>query len=168
MPILCQICRYCGKNPRCWCFGPDKLPIHTVRQCKRYQGKHCPCQWSSHAVTTRVAATCLQDGVKCQHGPNECKLNRLVSCAIHLNPDQNVWFPFVKCLESQVLSKVHPLEPAEQCAADAGINFTAVQECASGMQLGCHRFADTVLCQSLSRPTCVRHSFQQTLYSALV
>ncbi|KAL0018223.1 hypothetical protein WJX77_010691 [Trebouxia sp. C0004] len=73
-----------------------------------------------------------QDGVVCQHGPQECELNRILSCAMHLNSEQQVWFPFAKCLESPGPSKIHPLEPAEPCAQDASINYTAIQDCASG------------------------------------
>jgi len=76
----------------------------------------------------------------CQHGPQECELNRILSCAIHLNPDQQVWFPFAKCLESPGPSKIHPLEPAEPCAQDASINYSAIQDCASGKLKTCQEY----------------------------
>ncbi len=79
----------------------------------------------------------FQEGVVCQHGPQECELNRISSCAIHLNPDQQVWFPFAKCLESSGPSRIHPLEPAEPCAQDASISYSAIQDCASGKLKTC-------------------------------
>ncbi|KAA6423972.1 MAG: hypothetical protein FRX49_05931, partial [Trebouxia sp. A1-2] len=82
----------------------------------------------------------FQDGTVCQHGPQECELNRILSCAIHLNPDQQVWFPFAKCLESLGPSKIQPLEPAEPCAQDASINYSAIQDCASGKLKACREY----------------------------
>lgn len=73
-----------------------------------------------------------KDGIICQHGQQECELNRILSCAIHLNPNQRVWFPFAKCLETPGPGKIHPLEPAEPCAKDAGIDYAAIQNCSSG------------------------------------
>lgn len=84
----------------------------------------------------------------CQHGPQECELNRILSCAIHLNPDQQVWFPFAKCLESLGPSKIQPLEPAEPCAQDASINYSAIQDCASGKLKACREYT----CLSCSSP----------------
>ena len=115
---------------------------------KETKASIAPCQWLSCAVTSCISVCCSQDGVQCQHGPRECELNRVLSCAIHLNPDQHVWFPFAKCLESRALSKAHSIEPVEPCAADAGIDFRAVHECASGTQLGCPYFEDAGLCQT--------------------
>ena len=63
----------------------------------------------------------MQDGIICQHGQQECDLNRILSCAIHLNPDQNVWFPFAKCLETP-----------EPCAVKAGINYEKIHDCSTG------------------------------------
>lgn len=72
-----------------------------------------------------------KDGVQCQHGPRECELNRILNCAVHLNYDQNVWFPFAKCIESSIINK-QVLEPAEPCAAETGIDYTALHDCATG------------------------------------
>lgn len=152
MPVLCQICRHCGCKTLCRRRNEfDKIPIHTIWQRKRYQGKHGPNCWSSWAVTAHITVYNLQDGVQCQHGPHECELNRILSCAIHLNPDQFVWFPFAKCLESRALGKHHPLEPAEPCAAETGIDYTAVQDCASGTEPGCGCCEGPCLWQNITR-----------------
>lgn len=97
----------------------------------------------SHAVRDYLAIRYLQDGVQCQHGPRECELNRILNCAVHLNYDQNVWFPFAKCIESTITHKQF-LEPAEPCAAETGINYTAVHDCATGTH-HVQAFADSLL-----------------------
>lgn len=73
-----------------------------------------------------------EGGIACQHGPQECELNRVLSCAIHLNPDQLVWFPFAKCIEPPGPSKIQPLEPGESCAQEASVDYSAIQDCTSG------------------------------------
>lgn len=40
--------------------------------------------------------------IKCQHGPDECLLNTIEACAIHVWPDVNEHFPFVYCVEKLV------------------------------------------------------------------
>lgn len=73
-----------------------------------------------------------QDGAACQHGPSECGLNRILSCAIHLHPQQNDWFPFAKCVESRVLGKQEPIAVAVPCANETRLDFKAIQDCAEG------------------------------------
>ena len=46
----------------------------------------------------------IQAGPRCQHGPVECSMDRVQNCAIHLNPDQAAWLPFVACLEKNQVS----------------------------------------------------------------
>lgn len=43
-----------------------------------------------------------RNGTVCQHGPTECALNSLLSCAIALYPTN--WFDFAVCLEETVLA----------------------------------------------------------------
>ncbi len=52
-----------------------------------------------HRGTNPLHGVAIQAGPRCQHGPVECSMNRVQNCAIHLNPDQAVWLPFVACLE---------------------------------------------------------------------
>lgn len=75
-----------------------------------------------------------EDGAACQHGPSECGLNRILSCAIHLHPQQNDWFPFAKCVESRVLGKQEPIAVAAPCANETRLDFKAIQDCADGEQ----------------------------------
>jgi interferon gamma-inducible protein 30 len=50
------------------------------------------------------------DTITCQHGDEECKINRYESCAIHFMPEP---VPFIYCLESQ-LSRGVDLEKASR------------------------------------------------------
>jgi interferon gamma-inducible protein 30 len=72
---------------------------------------------------------CLQDGsVQCQHGPAECRLDRVINCAAHLFPGQAAWLPFVTCLEGA------PRDAREKavagCAEGAGMDPSALLHCA--------------------------------------
>lgn len=68
--------------------------------------------------------------MKCQHGPAECRLNRVINCAQALHPEQGHWLPFVRCLES---SRPFEMEKqVERCAQDTGIAADALQACATG------------------------------------
>ncbi len=61
----------------------------------------------------------LQGEIACQHGPNECKLNRVLACAVSIKQKQADWFPFAKCLEGKYPDE---LAAVESCAKDAGID----------------------------------------------
>jgi interferon gamma-inducible protein 30 len=73
-----------------------------------------------------------QKGPVCQHGPVECSMDRVINCAIALNPGQGNWFPFVSCLEqhpgSQMASQIQP------CAEQARMDAKAINACAAGDQ----------------------------------
>lgn len=68
----------------------------------------------------------------CQHGPVECRLNRIINCATHLHPGQDMWLPFVECLEGA------PHEQSEawvdKCAGQTGLDAQALHGCAEGEQ----------------------------------
>ena len=107
------------------------IPYGNAKQTKARHQKQTRLAYCSVSISKTLLLT-TQDGVVCQHGQQECELNRILSCAIHLNPNQRVWFPFAKCLETPGPGKIHPLEPAEPCAKDAGIDYAAIQNCSSG------------------------------------
>jgi interferon gamma-inducible protein 30 len=55
--------------------------------------------------------------LQCQHGPEECAGNRVEACAMHLHPDQDVWFPFVLCFEENFPgNREFAARTAEKCA----------------------------------------------------
>ncbi|KAL3078084.1 hypothetical protein niasHT_036967 [Heterodera trifolii] len=56
-------------------------------------------------------AKVLENGtIKCQHGPEECRINKFHSCAIHFMHDP---MPFIYCLEKLISSGI-PLEKASK------------------------------------------------------
>lgn len=85
--------------------------------------------------------------ITCQHGPNECNLNRAISCAIANAPSQDNWFTFVECLEGKAKKDrdVDAPSAAGQCAAKAGILASRVLDCYHGAQ------GDTLLRLALER-----------------
>lgn len=74
----------------------------------------------------------LLQGVRCQHGPAECRLNRIIACATHTSPDRSHWLPFLVCLESAPAARREAA--VGECARQAGVDADAVQECAAGAQ----------------------------------
>lgn len=72
---------------------------------------------------------CIVQGLICQHGPQECSLNKIINCAIDLNPGQNQWFPYLECVESNISKGV---AAGKSCAEKLGISFAPIQECVNG------------------------------------
>ncbi|KAJ8951006.1 hypothetical protein NQ318_006390 [Aromia moschata] len=60
----------------------------------------------------------------CQHGPEECKGNKILSCALKLLPDQNLQVEYVNCF-----MRNYPKELGQVCALEIGLNFLEVMEC---------------------------------------
>ena len=71
----------------------------------------------------------ILQGPVCQHGPQECALNKIINCAIDLNPGQNKWFPFVECVESNITKGI---TAGKSCAEQLGIDDSSLQECNQG------------------------------------
>ncbi|KAF8063862.1 hypothetical protein HT031_003719 [Scenedesmus sp. PABB004] len=74
--------------------------------------------------------------VQCQHGPLECALNKLLSCALALEPEQDDWFPFLSCAEDLALKnakrKPMPEEVAGVCGKHAGMPPGKLIACLKG------------------------------------
>lgn len=68
----------------------------------------------------------------CQHGPAECRLDRVIACATHLHPDRAAWLPFVLCLEGGRAAERE--QRVDGCAAGAGLDADALLACAEGPQ----------------------------------
>lgn len=79
-----------------------------------------------------LPGSALQDGLQpaCQHGPDECRLNRVINCAQRLRPAQAQWLPFVTCLAGRPRRKV--LASVEKCAAGSAIEAGALWRCVDG------------------------------------
>lgn len=71
--------------------------------------------------------------LKCQHGEKECLYNRYINCAQDEegggSRDQNVWFPYIKCL-AENLGGID--SRANSCAKEAGLSATKIEGCAHG------------------------------------
>ena len=67
-------------------------------------------------------------GVSCQHGPEECFLNKIEQCVLHHYPAKALEFIF--CLEDEKSPVGTAL--AIECALAGGIHWTAMSTCAKG------------------------------------
>ncbi len=72
---------------------------------------------------------CMQ-GLQCQHGPLECRLNRLFACAIDQSKTQEDYWPFVECVESNYGDKIE--DSLKGCAKDNAFSLKDLEDCASG------------------------------------
>lgn len=69
-------------------------------------------------------------GLECQHGPEECRLNRIFACAIDLARTAKDYWPFVECVESNYGAKIE--DSLDGCAKDNGFKLKDLEACASG------------------------------------
>ena len=73
----------------------------------------------------------------CQHGPLECTGNTIEACVMHLNPEQDTWFPFVLAFEGSMevcgrgnqSTTNNPEACAERIATQQGIDWAPVKAC---------------------------------------
>lgn len=98
----------CGKGP----YDPNE--------------RHC---WFKRCIQTQPPLDdCFPaDGMVAQHGPVERDINILESCAVTLNPDWNVYWPYIHCMEVKYSKKA-----SNACAKRAGIDGQKIAACAAG------------------------------------
>lgn len=86
--------------------------------------RHC---WFKSCVQKQSAAAddCYTGAVVAQHGEDERAANFIEACVVHLNPDWHTYWPFVQCFEADGAT-------AESCAKSAGLDYAAIQKCATG------------------------------------
>jgi len=77
------------------------------------------------------------EGITCQHGKQECLMNRYINCAQVDgvgSSDVAVWFPYVSCLADNLslLNSKSYMNRASECAAEAGMSASKLTECAEG------------------------------------
>ncbi|XP_065159352.1 GILT-like protein 1 [Atheta coriaria] len=63
----------------------------------------------------------------CQHGPIECKGNRIQSCVLNQIPDQVKQVQYVHCFMQTYVT--NPMEQGEKCATQAGAIWEVVKQC---------------------------------------
>jgi interferon gamma-inducible protein 30 len=68
----------------------------------------------------------------CQHGPKECRFNRMLSCAMAAYPMQADWFPFVECLEKYAEKQDDVVNGTQACAVKAGLLTSRLVDCYNG------------------------------------
>ncbi|XP_039047696.1 gamma-interferon-responsive lysosomal thiol protein-like isoform X2 [Hibiscus syriacus] len=77
-------------------------------------------------------ADVVGDTIRCQHGEDECYLNAIDSCVIHLWPDVKKHFDFIRCTEEQRLSEV-PVNSKEamwrNCSDQLGLRADMINKC---------------------------------------
>lgn len=73
--------------------------------------------------------------VKCQHGPEECTGNTVLSCAMDSHPTQEDWFLFAWCCESHHDEKIGMMQSAQQCAGKIGWDFEPIRKCVEGARV---------------------------------
>ncbi|XP_065837804.1 uncharacterized protein [Oscarella lobularis] len=66
----------------------------------------------------------------CQHGEIECQMNAVEACVLHYYPKRAEWWPFVVCLEAH--GKEQSYEVAQTCAQKQSMEWTRIDECATG------------------------------------
>jgi len=122
---LCPDCQILIRDtlyPQVWKLGRDFVDLELV-----------PYGNARHGTATPNGTY----DISCQHGPVECKLNKLHSCVIHQLVDTSRWFPFIYCMETAVSGGTDPDEATKQCYKDQGIKATEqkkIDECAQGPQ----------------------------------
>uniref|UniRef100_A0A0K0DN54 Saposin A-type domain-containing protein n=1 Tax=Angiostrongylus cantonensis TaxID=6313 RepID=A0A0K0DN54_ANGCA len=47
-------------------------------------------------------AQIMNGTITCQHGPEECRINRFESCLIHVLKSQDRYVPFIYCIDNQL------------------------------------------------------------------
>ncbi|KAG5877846.1 hypothetical protein JTB14_007242 [Gonioctena quinquepunctata] len=74
----------------------------------------------------------LQNGAKfiCQHGPQECKGNKIMSCAFKMLENQDQQVEFTNCfMEIFRFGKEDPQEFGQQCAQTVGLDVNRIIDC---------------------------------------
>mmetsp|Transcript_2977 Transcript_2977/g.10743 ORF Transcript_2977/g.10743 Transcript_2977/m.10743 type:complete len:174 (+) Transcript_2977:193-714(+) len=68
--------------------------------------------------------------ITCQHGPDECTLNKAQNCAIYYGETVDVWWPFVLCTEDLTTGGVDSIA---RCADEnPGLDTDTINTCYQG------------------------------------
>lgn len=64
----------------------------------------------------------------CQHGNDECTMNTVEACALHLL-SRDMQLPFIQCVE-----KKPTILNAQECAHNLSVNWESISSCSAGQQ----------------------------------
>jgi interferon gamma-inducible protein 30 len=121
---LCPDCQILIKDvlyPQVWKFGKDFIDLELI-----------PYGNARHTAEANGSYH-----ISCQHGPVECKLNKLHSCVINQLDTVSRWFPFIYCMEVSISGGQDPDRATKQCYTQLGIKATEqakITECTQGPQ----------------------------------
>jgi len=121
---LCPGCQGFVKDtlyPQVWKLGRNFIDLELVPY---GNARHTPGKDGTYNIT-------------CQHGANECKVNKLHSCVIQQLVDSSRWFPFIYCMEDALSKQEDPDAATKKCYAQQGITDSdqnKINECAQGPQ----------------------------------
>ena len=71
----------------------------------------------------------MQAGVTCQHGPAECRLNRVINCAEELSASDAQFMAFLRCLAKAGRGGEAAVDG---CAKAAKLSPEDISQCATG------------------------------------
>ncbi|KAK5971308.1 Gamma interferon inducible lysosomal thiol reductase, partial [Trichostrongylus colubriformis] len=60
-------------------------------------------------------AKMVNGSIQCQHGPEECSINRFESCVIDSMQTQDQYMPYIGCIENLLMSKVPFDKASSKC-----------------------------------------------------
>ena len=66
---------------------------------------------------------------ECQHGEQECQMNLVETCALHLLSHPRQFMPYIHCVENKP-----SLENAQKCAEDLDIEWAPISSCYNGSE----------------------------------
>lgn len=70
--------------------------------------------------------------IQCQHGPDECTLNKAQLCAIKQGKTADVWWPYILCTED---ARTGGVDSIDSCAdSTAGIDGPTLDTCYTGSE----------------------------------
>lgn len=91
--------------------------------------RHC---WAKLCVNTTVPGDdCFSGTIVTQHGDNERQVNRMLACAITVQPKWEAHWPFFVCMEAKYTTQY--VKAAQTCASNSGLDYTALARCYNGL-----------------------------------
>ena len=129
LPAACS--KFAWKDFHCLtCLSSCVLFLALARSERKIENKHgSPYDRYFGWGNVRIDGS---DRPACQHGPLECKINRVLNCGQHYSTNQDVFFSFLFCVESSVELGQDVEASVPGCAKTAGIVLSDIEDCTKG------------------------------------